>query len=684
MYNDEYEKKEENLSRQEIAEKMEDKDTEAKGAETSLTETVSSEMASSETASLETASSGTGEEEKRVNFTMAGTDAAERTGSSAYGAGQSSYGSAQNAGSQSSYGGAQNVGSQSGYGGAQNAGGQSGYGSVQNGTGRYGYGNAQNAGGQNSGYGNAPMPGGPNSQGSAQNAGSPSGYGNAQNMGSPSGYGSRPPYGAPQNGANSQQSGQIQHYAPWQRGGQGSAGGPNGAAGPNGAGGPGGYGGNAGHGGGNGGHNGGNNRPSGSPYGKGPKKSGSVLKRAAGITAAALLFGVVAGGTIAGIGFVTDGLRSQYAAANTESPSTTIAQAETEIPTVASGNEDSGTVTYVATNDVSSIVEKAMPSVVAINSVTEYQTQNWFGQPQTYEGRGSGSGIIIGESDTELLIVTNNHVIEGANTLSVTFNDGEAAEANVKGTDSENDLAVIAVALDQIPEETKSQIAVATIGDSDSLKVGQGVIAIGNALGYGQSVTVGYVSALDREVTTEDGTTRNLLQTDAAINPGNSGGALLNMQGEVVGINSAKYSSTEVEGMGYAIPITKVQDIIDELMTKKTRVQVEETKQGYLGIQGTDIDSNTAALYGMPQGIYVYKIMEDVAAAASTLQEKDSITKFDGQTVRSMTELKDMLTYYAGGDSVDLTVQRLEGGQYKEYTVTITLGTKPAEESTNR
>ena len=393
---------------------------------------------------------------------------------------------------------------------------------------------------------------------------------------------------------------------------------------------------------------------------------------------------MVAGGTIAGIGFVTDGLRSQYAAANTESPSTTIAQAETEIPTVASGNEDSGTVTYVATNDVSSIVEKAMPSVVAINSVTEYQTQNWFGQPQTYEGRGSGSGIIIGESDTELLIVTNNHVIEGANTLSVTFNDGEAAEANVKGTDSENDLAVIAVALDQIPEETKSQIAVATIGDSDSLKVGQGVIAIGNALGYGQSVTVGYVSALDREVTTEDGTTRNLLQTDAAINPGNSGGALLNMQGEVVGINSAKYSSTEVEGMGYAIPITKVQDIIDELMTKKTRVQVEETKQGYLGIQGTDIDSNTAALYGMPQGIYVYKIMEDGAAAASTLQEKDIITKFDGQTVRSMTELKDMLTYYAGGDSVDLTAQRLEGGQYKEYTVTITLGTKPAEESTNR
>ena len=290
----------------------------------------------------------------------------------------------------------------------------------------------------------------------------------------------------------------------------------------------------------------------------------------------------------------------------------------------------------------------------------------------------------MGESDTELLIVTNNHVVEGASSLSVTFNDNQSAEANVKGTDSENDLAVIAVPLNQIDDSTKSKIAVATLGDSDNLKVGQGVIAIGNALGYGQSVTVGYVSALDREVTTEDGTTRNLLQTDAAINPGNSGGALLNMQGEVVGINSAKYSSTEVEGMGYAIPISKVQDIIDTLMTRKTRVQVAEDQQGYMGIQGTDIDSNASTLYGMPQGIYVYKIMEDGAAASSTLQEKDIITKFDGQSVRSMSELQEMLTYYAGGDTVELTVERLENGQYVEQTVEITLGTRPAEENTNR
>ena len=324
-----------------------------------------------------------------------------------------------------------------------------------------------------------------------------------------------------------------------------------------------------------------------------------------------------------------------------------------------------------------------MPSVVAINSVTEYQTQNWFGQTQIYEGRGSGSGIIVGESDEELLIVTNNHVVEGAKTLGVVFVDNEIVEANVKGTDSENDLAVIAVDLTKIPDDTKSKIAVATLGDSDSLKVGQGVIAIGNALGYGQSVTVGYVSALDREVKTEQQTARNLLQTDAAINPGNSGGALLNMNGEVIGINSAKYSSTEVEGMGYAIPITKVQDIIGNLMTKKTRKEIEEAKQGYLGIQGQDIDSNTSLLYGMPQGVFVYKIMDEGAAAASDLKEKDIITKFDGQSVRTMAELKAMLAYYAGGDTISLTVQSLADGQYVERQVEVTLGTKPVENNVN-
>lgn len=412
------------------------------------------------------------------------------------------------------------------------------------------------------------------------------------------------------------------------------------------------------------------------------KQPHPILKKVAGITAAALLFGVVAGGTISGVNVAV----SRFAANSygAEETRTTLAQAETvPAPTQPSAGSAAVNAIPAITNDVSAIVEKAMPSVVAINSVTEYQTQNWFGQPQVYQGKGSGSGIIVGESDTELLIVTNNHVVEGAKSIAVVFSDNESVEANIKGTDSENDLAVVAVALDKIADSTKSKIAVATLGDSDSLKVGQGVIAIGNALGYGQSVTVGYVSALDREVQTDEQTTRNLLQTDAAINPGNSGGALLNMQGEVIGINSAKYSSTEVEGMGYAIPISKVHDIIDDLMTKKTRVQIEEEKQGYLGIQGTDIDSNASTLYGMPQGVYVYKIMDDGAAASSDLKEKDIITKFDGQTVRSMSELKNMLTYYAGGDTVQITVQSLVDGQYVERQVELTLGTKPEEESNN-
>ena len=322
-----------------------------------------------------------------------------------------------------------------------------------------------------------------------------------------------------------------------------------------------------------------------------------------------------------------------------------------------------------------------MPSVVAINNTMVVEQQTWFGPSQKVEVPSSGSGIIVGQNDEELLIVTNNHVIEDSKELSVTFINNASVNAAIKGTDSESDLAVIAVPLKDIPSDTMSQIKIATLGDSDSLKVGQGVIAIGNALGYGQSVTVGYVSALDREVKTEGETTRNLLQTDAAINPGNSGGALLNMRGEVIGINAAKYSSTSVEGMGYAIPISKAQDIINELMNKRTRTEIEESKQGYLGIQGQNIDETAASMYGMPRGIYVYKIIEGGAAANSDLREKDIITKFDGQTVRTMADLKSMLTYYEGDSTVDLTVQSLENGEYVERTVTITLGFKPAGET---
>lgn len=403
-----------------------------------------------------------------------------------------------------------------------------------------------------------------------------------------------------------------------------------------------------------------------------PKKQAALPKKIAGITAAALLFGTVAGGTMVGVNWVGD--RAKAKDVPETSQSVTLNQPSTQKP------EQGGTGTITANPaivmDVSNIVEKAMPSVVAINNTMLYQTNNWFGPSQTYEVPSSGSGIIIGQNDTELLVVTNNHVVADSTNLKVSFIDNTSVDAAIKGTDSETDLAVLAVPLEGIPSETLNQITVAAMGDSDALKVGQGVIAIGNALGYGQSVTVGYVSALDREVQTDEQTTRNLLQTDAAINPGNSGGALLNMQGEVIGINAAKYSSTEVEGMGYAIPISKANEIINELMNKKTRVQIEEASQGYLGVQGQNIDQTMADAYGMPKGIYVFKIVEGGAAAGSDLREKDIITKFDGQTVRTMQDLKDMLTYYEGGSTIVLTVQSLENGQYVERQVNITLGFK--------
>lgn len=409
-----------------------------------------------------------------------------------------------------------------------------------------------------------------------------------------------------------------------------------------------------------------------------PKKH-SVAAKVAGVTAAALLFGTVSGATMFGVNTVGEYLKGQYAPQETQAQvGVTVGQAETAGP---SSVQAGAAVTPAIQTDVSAIVEKAMPSVVAINNTMLMQQQTWFGPTQTVEVPSSGSGIIVGQNDNELLVVTNNHVVQDSKELTVTFIDNEQVSAAIKGTDSDSDLAVIAIPLADIPSDTMSQIKVATLGDSDSLKVGQGVIAIGNALGYGQSVTVGYVSALNRDVKAEDSTSRNLLQTDAAINPGNSGGALLNMNGEVIGINAAKYSSTAVEGMGYAIPISQAQDIINELMNKKTRVAVDEEKQGYLGIQGQNIDEMAASMYGMPRGIYVYKIVEDSAASQSDLREKDIITKFDGQTVRTMADLKDMLTYYEGGDTVNLTVQSLDNGQYMERTVQITLGKKPAAET---
>jgi len=411
-----------------------------------------------------------------------------------------------------------------------------------------------------------------------------------------------------------------------------------------------------------------------------PRKKNSWARKAAGITAAAVLFGTVAGGVMTGVNYVgarLTGLADITATAPAETEGTTTAQ----VPETSAASNNGSTTAVSTVTDVSSIAEKAMPSLVAINDTMTVEQNNFFGMPQTYQAQSSGSGIIVGQNDTELLIATNNHIVSGATDMKVTFTDSTQIAAAVKGTDSATDLAIIAVKLSDIPSDTMSKIKVATLGDSDNVKVGQQVIAIGNALGYGQSLTVGYISALDREITDENGIQHTYIQTDAAINPGNSGGALLDLNGNVIGINAAKNASTEVEGMGFAIPISKAQEILNNLMTKKTREAVDESAQGYLGIQGTNIDANASKEYGMPVGIYVYKIVEGGAAANSDLKEKDIITKFDGQSVTNMEELKQMLTYYEGGSTVSLTVQSLVNGSYVEHEVQITLGTKPASNS---
>ena len=402
--------------------------------------------------------------------------------------------------------------------------------------------------------------------------------------------------------------------------------------------------------------------------GHGSKNTG---KKIAALVMSGILFGCVAGGTMVGVNALSNRLLPG------ETAQETIGQVSQET------QADAGTKTQASIgNDVSSIVEKAMPSVVAINNKMIYTQDNWLFGQQQYEVPSSGSGIIAGQNDTELLIITNNHVVEDSEELSVTFIDNQSVKAAVKGTDSDSDLAVIAVQLSDIPEETRKQIKAADLGDSDSMKLGQGVVAIGNALGQGQSVTVGYVSALNKKITIND-VERTLLQVDAAINPGNSGGALIDLNGNVIGINAAKTASTEVEGMGFAIPISKAQDILNSLMTKKTRVAVSEGAQGYLGIQGTTVDEETASLFGMPRGVYVYKVLGDGAAAESDLRDKDIITKVDGQSVKTMTELQELLACYELGEELELTVQTQENGQYQERIVQVTLKSMPQEEQSN-
>ena len=291
----------------------------------------------------------------------------------------------------------------------------------------------------------------------------------------------------------------------------------------------------------------------------------------------------------------------------------------------------------------------------------------------------------MSQNDTELLIATNNHVIEGASSLTITFEDASTAPAYVKGTDEEADLAVVAVKFTDLSAETRAAIKIATLGSSDEVKVGQGVIAIGNAMGYGQAVTGGFISALNREVVTSDGITRTLLQTDAAINPGNSGGALVNMKGEVIGINSAKLSDTKVEGIGYAIPISAAEGIITDLMNRQIReVVTDSSKQAYLGIVGVGIDSSTASVMNMPEGVVINNLVEGAPINDADVLPRDVITKFDGQKVRSTDDIKELLQYYEGGSQVELTLERLENGDYVEHTVTVTLGyasSAPADNS---
>lgn len=382
-----------------------------------------------------------------------------------------------------------------------------------------------------------------------------------------------------------------------------------------------------------------------------------------------LLFGAAAAGSFAGVGAVLGKDAKTAAKAETSS------EQEKEMSLSPVSYSADGSL-LSQTLDVSDIAEGMMPAMVSITNVSVQEVENYFGmfgrgQMQTQEQQSSGTGIIIGKNDSELLIVTNNHVVENSTTLSVCFVDDAVCAATIKGTDPDNDLAVIAVRLTNIPDDTAAVIKTAKIGNSDDLKVGQQVVAIGNALGYGQSVTTGIVSALGRQIDTTDAM---MIQTDAAINPGNSGGALLNMNGEVVGINSAKFSSTEVEGMGYAISITTATPIIEDLMNRTTREKVSDENASWLGIDGEDMTSSISSAYGIPQGIYISSVDDDSPLKDEGITVKCVITHFDGIRVTSVSNLENRLQYYAAGETVEVTVQVPNDGDYVEKTVEITLG----------
>lgn len=398
---------------------------------------------------------------------------------------------------------------------------------------------------------------------------------------------------------------------------------------------------------------------------KAPKPKKGYAKKVALVVGAAVLFGAVGGVTMQGTSYLTGKLLGK----NTKS---TVGTTKTV------SNAKLTTSTSTVTSDVSDIVENTLPSIVSITNMSVQEVQNFFGGISQQESESAGSGIIISQNDSELLVVTNNHVVEGSDTLTVTFNDGNSVEAQIKGTDSARDLAVVAVPLDKISDDTMNAIKVATLGDSDSLKVGEPAIAIGNALGYGQSVTSGWISALNRTISTDDMTGSGLIQTDAAINPGNSGGALLNMKGEVIGINSAKFASNAVEGMGYAIPISKAQPILEDLMSRETRDKVDSSEASYLGINPLDLSAEVTAMFDMPEGVFVSSVNTGEAADNAGIRKGDIITGFDGQTVTGRDDLNDKMKYYAAGETVDITIARAQNGQYMEQTVQVTLGSRPS------
>lgn len=518
-----------------------------------------------------------------------------------------------------------------------------------------GYGSTQSSiyGGQNnshgSGYGTTQNNSQSANYGSAQNYNQSAGYESIRNNSQSTGYGTNP--------NNSQSAGYGSTRNNSQSYGYGNQNGSYGT-----------YGSNTGY---------QSNGANGTAYGSNPKpekkkkerKPGGFGKQLAKCAALALVFGLVAGGVMTGVNYASGKVLGTTNAGNVQASLTT-GDDSTVQPTAISSS-------YVAT-DVSDIVDEVMPSIVAITNVSQTEYQSFWGQSKTYESTSCGSGIIVSQDKEYLYVATNNHVVEGANSLTVTFANDDTVSAEIKGTDPSTDLAVVKVALSSIKDDTMSAIKVATLGSSDTLKVGESCIAIGNALGYGQSVTTGVISALNREVSVSDSSsstnyTAELIQTDAAINPGNSGGALLNTAGEVIGINSVKYSDTSVEGIGYAIPMDTAKPIIEELITKE---KVDESNSAYLGIVGVDVTSDVAKTYNMPTGVYVAQVMEGAAAEQAGIQKGDIITKFDGKDVTSMEELSSNMQYYVAGTTVDVVIERSSNGQYEEQTISVTLGKK--------